>query len=299
MHDKRIAADRRDRKPVVVFLHGSASSPRQWQPYMQRFALRYRAVAPPLIGYGPGSDWRPGVAVSLEREAALLEPWLYLAAEGVHLVGHSYGAAVALHAALRYPGRVRSVVAYEPVLFNLLAAEPGARREAASIRVLSEAVKRYCAAGDFAASARVFVDYWSGHGAWDRLPPDRQQAIAARMPKVDAEFDAITAETTGLAGYREVRAPVLCLYGSQTRGAAHWVTRLLWTVLGRVDLMELPGMGHLGPITHADEVGGPVQRHIDAQATARPAQHPAEALIPAVGLGHLGRALGALALREA
>lgn len=286
MHDKYIAADRRECKPVVVFLHGSASSPRQWQPYMERFALRYRAVAPPLIGYGLGSDWRPGSAVSLEREAALLEPWLYLASEGAHLVGHSYGAAVALHAALRYPGRVRSTVAYEPVLFNLLAGEPGVRREAASISALREAVKRYCTAGDFTASARVFVDYWSGHGAWDRLPPDRQQAVAMRMPKVDAEFDGMLTEATALAGYREVRAPVLCLYGSQTRGAARQVARLLWRALGRVDLMELPGMGHLGPITHADMVSGLVQRHIDAQAPARPAaERPAEPLVPAVGLG--------------
>jgi pimeloyl-ACP methyl ester carboxylesterase len=184
MHDECIAADRRDRKPVVVFLHGSASSPRQWQPYMQRFALRYRAVAPPLIGYEPGSHWRPESpwnprgTVSLEREAALLEPWLYLAAEGAHLAGHSYGAAVALHAALRYPGRVRSVVVYEPVLFNLLASEPGARREAGSIRALSEAVKRYCAAGDFAASARVFVDYWSGYAY--RRPHRSQTGSGAR-----------------------------------------------------------------------------------------------------------------------
>jgi pimeloyl-ACP methyl ester carboxylesterase len=286
MHDKHNAADRRESKPVVVFLHGSASSPRQWQPYMERFALRYRAVAPPLIGYEPGSDWRPGSAVSGEREAALLEPWLYLAPEGAHLVGHSYGAAVALLAALRYPGRVRSVVAYEPVLFNLLAAEPRAQRQAASIGALRAAVKRYCASGDLTGSARVFVDYWSGHGAWDRLPPDRQQAIAVRMSKVDAEFDGMLTERTTLAGYREVRAPVLCLYGGQTRGATRQVARLLWTALARADLMELPGMGHLGPITHADEVGGLAQRHIDAHTPARPAaERPVEALVPAVGLG--------------
>jgi pimeloyl-ACP methyl ester carboxylesterase len=272
MRGKHSAAARRD-QAVVVFLH-SNGSPRQWQPYMERFALRYRAVAPPLIGYELGSDWRPGSpgnpekTVSAEREAALLEPWLYLAPEGAHLVGHSYGAAVVLHAALRYPGRVRSVVAYEPVLFNLLAAEPRAQRQLASIGALRAAVKRYCASGDFTGSARVFVDYWSGHGAWDRLPPDRQQAIAVRMPKVDAEFDGMLSEATRLDDYRQVRAPVLCLYGSETRSAARQVARLLWTVLARVDLMELPGMGHLGPITHAAEVGGLVQRHIDAHAPA-------------------------------
>jgi pimeloyl-ACP methyl ester carboxylesterase len=299
MHDKRIGTGRGESKPVVVFLHGSASSPRQWQPYMERFALRYRAVAPPLIGYGLGNDWRPGSVVSLDREAALLEPWLYLASEGAHLVGHSYGAAVALHAALRYPGRVRSVVAYEPVLFNLLTGERRTRRQAASITALREAVKRYCAAGDFAGAGRVFADYWSGDGAWDRLPPDRQQAVALRMPKVDAEFDGTLADSIPLPGYREVRAPVLCLYGSQTRSAARHVAQLLWTVLGRADLMELPGTGHLGPITHPDKVGGLVQRYIDAQSIARPAERPMDPLVPGVGFGNVGQALGAMALRKA
>jgi pimeloyl-ACP methyl ester carboxylesterase len=300
MHDTRIGAEPRESKPVVVFLHGSAGSPRQWQPYMERFALRYRAVAPPLTGYGLGNDWRPGNAVSFDREAALLEPWLYLASEGAHLVGHSYGAAVALHAALRYPGRVRSVVAYEPVLFKLLAGEPGTRRQAASIAALREAVKRMCAAGDFAGAGRAFVDYWSGDGAWDRLAPDRRQAVALRMPKVDAEFDGMLAESTPLSAYREVRAPVLCLYGSHTRGAARRVAQLLWTALSRADLMELPGTGHLGPITHPDKVGGLAQRYIDAQSTVRPAaERPLESLVPAAGPGHIGQALGTMALRKA
>ena len=299
MHDARIAADHGESKPVVVFLHGSASSPRQWQPYLERFALRYRAVAPPLTGYGLSSEWRPGSTVSLAREAALLEPWLYLTSEGAHLVGHSYGAAVALQAALRYPGRVRSVAAYEPVLFNLLAGDPGTRRQAASIGALRDAVKRACAAGDFAAAGRVFIDYWSGEGAWDRLASDRQQAVALRMPKVDAEFDGVLAEPTPLAAYREVRAPVLCLYGSQTRTAARRVAQLLWTTLGRADLMELPGAGHLGPVTHADKVGGLVQRYIDAHSAATPAvERSPQPLVPAVGLGSIGQALGAMALRK-
>jgi pimeloyl-ACP methyl ester carboxylesterase len=39
------------------------------------------------------------------------------------LVGHSYGAAVALIAALATPGRVRAMALYEPTLFALLDAE--------------------------------------------------------------------------------------------------------------------------------------------------------------------------------
>ena len=42
---------------------------------------------------------------------------------GTILVGHSYGAAVALIAALACPERVRALVLYEPTLFSLVDAD--------------------------------------------------------------------------------------------------------------------------------------------------------------------------------
>ena len=54
------------------------------------------------------------------REAG---PVLTRAGSPLALVGHSYGAAVALIAALATPGRVRAMALYEPTLFALLDAE--------------------------------------------------------------------------------------------------------------------------------------------------------------------------------
>ena len=50
----------------------------------------------------------------------MLEPVLARAGTPLVLAGHSYGAAVALVAALANPGRVRDLVLYEPTLFALI-----------------------------------------------------------------------------------------------------------------------------------------------------------------------------------
>ena len=77
-------------------------------------------------------------------------------------MGHSYGAAVALKAALDAPGRVRSLTLFEPVLFSVLLRDDpdqAAAREIASVRDDTiAAVNR----GDVAEAGRRFVDYWMG-----------------------------------------------------------------------------------------------------------------------------------------
>jgi pimeloyl-ACP methyl ester carboxylesterase len=117
------------RTASVVTLHASASSARQWQPLAAALAPRFRVHAIDLHGHGERSPWRGARALSLADEAALVAP--VLSREGdVHLVGHSYGGAVALKVASMYPQHVRSVTVYEPVMFRWLVggAGDGSRR---------------------------------------------------------------------------------------------------------------------------------------------------------------------------
>src|SRR5512144_3434751 len=93
--------------PAVVCIHASASSSAQWRPLMDRLAGRFRTLAVDLYGSGRSPRWPDDRPLSLADEVALLEPVLAAAGDGFHLVGHSYGGAVALTAALAEPGRLR------------------------------------------------------------------------------------------------------------------------------------------------------------------------------------------------
>lgn len=256
--------------PVVICLHSSASSARQWSALQDALAGAYRVLAPDLLGYGADPDWKYERALSLDDEARRIEPLIAAEPDGVHLVGHSFGGAVALHLALRNPGRVRSVALYEPMLANLLQEDSRTRAAAVEFGSVRIAVRRAVYSGRADHAAHVFVDYWSGPGAWTALPEKRRLAIVQRMRKVDAEFDAILDSATTLAAYRRIQVPVLAMVGGATRRPPQQVVDLLCTVLFDVTRREIAGAGHLGPLTHPGDVNPRIRAFLDAQSARAP-----------------------------
>lgn len=89
--------------------------------------------------------------IRLQDEIDLLEPVFAQAGESFTLVGHSYGGASALLAALRHPGRVRALALYEPTLFSVVDARQSPPNGADGIR---NTVLAAAAARDSSASSR-------------------------------------------------------------------------------------------------------------------------------------------------
>src|SRR5262250_2626520 len=83
----------------VVLLHSSGSSAAQWRGLAERLSGRYRVIAPDLYGYGGTAHWPGRAPFHLECEAEIVFALLGRVTERAHIVGHSYGGAVALHVA--------------------------------------------------------------------------------------------------------------------------------------------------------------------------------------------------------
>ena len=73
---------------------------------MELLAPRFRVLAPDSYDAGKSPQWPSDRIIRLRDEVALIEPVLARAGSPLLLVGHSYGAAVALIAALANPGRI-------------------------------------------------------------------------------------------------------------------------------------------------------------------------------------------------
>lgn len=247
---------------AVICLHSSASSSGQWRPLMDRLAPHFRVLAVDLYGYGGSPPWPKERTLSLTDEVALLEPVFDAAGGPVHLIGHSYGGAVALMAALANAGRVRSLVLIEPVLFALLLADDVDQSAAQEITAVRRDTVAALARGDHAASAARFIDYWMGPGAWAATPERRREAAATAMGKVGAEWPAVFDEPTPLAAFAALDMPALSLTGSESPQSSRGVARLLAATLPRVSSVELQGVGHLGPITHPDEVNAVIETYL-------------------------------------
>src|SRR5690349_5114417 len=87
---------------------------------MERLAGSFRVLACDMSGCGRSPAFPAHLPYTLDEEVAFLDPAFESAGDSFHLVGHSYGGAVALKAALRHRGRLQSLTLFEPVLFSLL-----------------------------------------------------------------------------------------------------------------------------------------------------------------------------------
>ena len=247
----------------IVCLHSSASSSAQWRPLMDRLGCRYRTLAADLYGSGKSPTWPALRPMSLADEVALLDPVLSAAGARYHLMGHSYGGAVALAAACARPERVESLVLFEPVLFSVLVAEDPDQPAAREITAVRDDTVLLLERGDPHGAGQRFVDYWMEPGAWAGMPPQRRDAIAGAMSTVKAEWDAVFREPTPLSAFADLDVPVLYLTGSESPASGREVARLLTKVLPRVTVIEVEGVGHMAPVTHPDRINALIEHHLD------------------------------------
>ena len=249
--------------PGVVCTHSNASTSGQWRGLMDCLAPKFRVLAPDSYGSGKSPDWPSDRTIRLLDEVALIEPVLTRAGAPLALVGHSYGAAVALIAALANPGRVRAMALYEPTLFALLDAETPRPNEAEGIRNAVAEASNALDAGNQDAAAECFIDYWMGAGTWKRTPEPRKQPIAAAVTNVRRWAHALFTEPTPLEAFRSLDVPVLYMVGKRSTRSARGVARLLAAALPRVELVEFEDLGHMGPITHPGPVNDAIARFLE------------------------------------
>ncbi len=248
--------------PGVVCTHSNASTSGQWRALMDLLAARFRVLAPDLYGSGKSPEWPSDRVIRLRDEVTLIEPVLARAGSPLALVGHSYGAAVALMAALSSPGRIRAMALYEPTLFALVDAERSAPNEADGIRNAVADASAALDAGNQDAAAERFIDYWMGEGSWKQTPDQRKAPIAASVTNVRRWAHALFTEPTPLAAFRSLDIPVLYMVGKRSTTSARGVARLLTNALPRVEVVEFEELGHMGPVTHPDRVNDVIARFL-------------------------------------
>ena len=245
----------------VLCLHSSAVSSAQWKRLGTDLERRYHVLAPDLHGHGGTSAWTYLRPMRLADEIALLLPLVDAVPAPLHLVGHSYGGAIALKMALAMPERIRSLTLFEPVLFALLG-RLGDHAAYAEISQIADGCVTAVQDGRPAEAARVFVDYWNGPGSWARLP-DRQRVIIERaMPSVARQWDAIFSDTLSLEDCARLRVPTLLLAGDRGPTPVRRVVELLACALPTAIHGVIAGAGHMAPVTHPAAVNAAISAHL-------------------------------------
>src|SRR5436190_8009344 len=168
--------------PPVVFVHGDVVGPRSTWRKQRALAERWRLILPNRPGFGASP---PLERNDFELEAPLFAEFL---GDGAHLVGHSYGAVIALLTAAQRPEAVRS----------LTVSEPGALRLAQGVPVVDQMIadgERLFREGTVIDDDLFLQLFRSGagssHATPDRLPEDLMRGVEllkAARPSWEAEI---------------------------------------------------------------------------------------------------------------
>ncbi|MGN6634562.1 MAG: alpha/beta fold hydrolase [Oryzihumus sp.] len=195
----------------VLLVHAGVADRRMWEPQWAELTRRHDVVRLDLRGFGESTS-RPAAPFAHHDDVAAT--LAALGAERAHVVGCSFGAGVAVEAALEHPGLVASLLLVAPGGSLMTAMSPELRRFFDAER---EAMDR----GDLAAAVQANLDWWvdgpqRGADAARSEVRDLVATMQRRAFEVTADWDDVeeveldppTGEWLG-----EVTVPTLVLEG--------------------------------------------------------------------------------------
>lgn len=253
----------RGKGPVVIIGHCSSASHKEWLPLIEALEPEWRVLAPDFIGYGQSGAWPEGRVFTGKADLTVLLDLAKKTKKHVHLVGHSYGAAMALEAACELGPKVQSLTLVEPVSFNLLRVE--GRPEWTEIEKLGVAVLSAVSNSQDREAAAAFMRYWLGRLRWWLSPEKFKEAITATIHKVALEFMIIIEADKKLRAYASVTVPTLLIAGGKTPAPTRAVVDMLGATLPNAEVTVIKGAGHMSPFTHPSEVNRLIASHLAAQ----------------------------------
>jgi len=239
-------------------------------------------LTPEHYGSESVGPWSGEHAFTLHDEAAHVVEILADRDGPVHLVGHSYGGAVALQVALEWPHRVATLSLYEPCAFRLLRdlGEPG-ERALFELRSVAAQMMAGVADGAYARTAESFVDYWSGPGTWTTLRASARASVIRWVTKAPLDFRATVGATADARAYAGVRCRTLIMRGERAPTCTRLIADALESTLSNARLELIKGAGHMGPLTHSEAVNAAIARHIRSAGRAEAGSSPPELLATA------------------
>jgi pimeloyl-ACP methyl ester carboxylesterase len=244
---------------VIVLLHGSANGSRLWRRVQSGLtSLGFNVFAPDMLGYGEAPA--PSDIYSIQEEVAHLVRAFDLQGVGtMHLVAYSLGSMIGLHLRRALGARVTRMTLIDPVVVSVLR-EPG---EEAGYAEMEEQYRRFMdSLPDQRKAARVFVEHWSGKGAWESIGERARSVIASLVPKLRLEMIAARSDTTGVAFFAESPPPTTILIGEETLVAPRATARQLAPAL-RAETLIVLRAAHMIPLTHAAAVVDAVQCQVE------------------------------------
>jgi pimeloyl-ACP methyl ester carboxylesterase len=247
----------------VVALHCSLGSGRQWAKLAAALGPDTKFIAPDLVGYGNNAR-AFDLPTTLSAEVESLSEHLRDATGPIHLVGHSYGGAIAFKIATASPfaSRIRSLTLIEPVLPTLLKDSTADRRLHERFVLLAHEVYQDLWNGSVLEAIDKFTEFWHGSGPREQLTPAARLRMIEHAERLAFDFTAALAEENPTMAAVSLRVPTLLFSGGHSPYLTQRIVQRLAAVIEGAEVRHLPDAGHMLAMTHAAAINPEIAGHI-------------------------------------
>jgi pimeloyl-ACP methyl ester carboxylesterase len=216
-----------------------------------------------LPGHGKSAPWagesEPGGYQKLATQVAAS-----FVDRPIDLIGHSFGALVALRLAVAAPQAIRTLTLIEPVLFAAVRGTP----DWDAVWPGQARLEAMLAEGRAEEAARAFMKDWGAGVPWEAMPPAQRARFTEQMGVVQAVTAANFADPGNILredGLEGIDAPVLIIRGETSPAIIAPVCEAIAARLPDVGLAVVPGAGHMLPLTHAKQTAELIALNLERQ----------------------------------
>ncbi|MEM5518877.1 alpha/beta hydrolase [Henriciella sp. AS95] len=258
--------------PVVILLHGFASSAHTWSHWQARLDDTYRVIAVDLPGHGlsrvPDTD-KVSREYYVDTVSALADE---LGLETFAIAGSSMGGGVAWNVALAHPDRVDALVLVDasgwpmsaedkksaPLVFKLLrfSLVRALIKDLDVSRLIEDGLK-----DSFTDRTLVTPEMVDRYSAFSRAPGHR-----AALLQLSA--DAPASQTATREQLAAISVPTLILWGEDDKVIPVSHARRFDEAIAKSVLITYPGTGHLPQEERAEESASDVLAFLDRQVSS-------------------------------
>ena len=239
----------------IIFIHGSWDDHHSWDGVAailqnSNRVIRYdrRGHSASSGGYGQGS-----INEDVNDVIGFMEG---LGIKEAHIVGHSYGANIAIMLCEKAPEMIKSVFIHEPPIFSLLLDEVGAAEMKEKYFILMKETASLIEAGKIENAAKLFIEKVAfGKGAWRYLfDKCARQAILSNVDTWLDQFKDPDRLAVDVNALNNISGEVVISTGTASLEPYGVVVREISKIVEKIVVVEIQGAGHGAHISHPDKI---------------------------------------------
>lgn len=232
-----------DSTPEVMLIHCTLAHSGAWNGLVAH--LNQPSLAFDLPDHGRSGPWEKSQDLQTQSLAIARD----FITTPMDVIGHSFGATVALRLAIESPHLVKRLVLIEPVLFAAARGTAAFEEHLTMMRPMDEAMK----AGDMETAAQLFTGMWGTGVPWESMRPEHRTALQDQMHLVRAQDGSIFQDNAGLLTPDRLEAvdcPTLFVEGAESPPIIGAINEVLAGRMPNTARRKIPGAQHMAPITH-------------------------------------------------